>query len=477
MTIYVFSLYNKNIKNISKLQVINLEFIGEFTIKFKKLHDENDNNILVLLKKIKGMVNFMKESTILKGFEYAKEQFSAVGVDVEAAMEKVNSIAVSMHCWQGDDVIGFDGAGQLTGGIATTGNYPGRATTPEELRADIAFAKEMIPGKTKLNLHASYAEKNGKNVDRDAYTPELFQNWMDFGKEQGMALDFNPSFFSHSKMDGDFSLSSFDPNVRKFWVEHGIRCREIGLAMAKSSGEPCAINFWMPDGYKDICADTQVHRDLMTESLDAIFAPNIDKALVPCGIESKLFGMGVESYTVASHEYSYGYAVKNDVLYTLDSGHFHPTEVISAKLSACLQFLDKALLHVSRPMRWDSDHVITWDDELQKIMDEIVFHNYQERLFIGLDYFDASINRIACWAIGMRNARKALLSSCLAPMDAIYKAEKAGDLTTRLALLEERKTLPVGAVWDYYCMKQGVPAGDQWLSQVKKYEATALSSR
>ena len=300
----------------------------------------------------------MKEELILKGYEYAKAQYAAQGVDVDAAIAKADAIPVSMHCWQGDDVIGFDGSDSLSGGIQTTGNYPGRARTADELRADIAFVRTMIPGATKLNLHASYAEKNGKQVDRDAYTIDLFQNWVDFAKEQKIGLDFNPTYFAHPKMDGDFSLSSTNPAIRKFWIEHGKRCREIGLEFAKQLNQPCAINFWMPDGYKDVCADTKLHRDLMIDSLDQIFAEDIDRKLVPCGLESKLFGVGVESYTVASHEFSYGYAIKNGLLYTLDAGHFHPTEVISAKLTACLPFLEGIILHVSRPVRWDSDHVI-----------------------------------------------------------------------------------------------------------------------
>lgn len=418
----------------------------------------------------------MKEELILKGYEYAKAQYAAQGVDVDAAIAKADAIPVSMHCWQGDDVIGFDGSDSLSGGIQTTGNYPGRARTADELRADIAFVRTMIPGATKLNLHASYAEKNGKQVDRDAYTIDLFQNWVDFAKEQKIGLDFNPTYFAHPKMDGDFSLSSTNPEIRKFWIEHGKRCREIGLEFAKQLNQPCAINFWMPDGYKDVCADTKLHRDLMIDSLDQIFAEEIDRKLVPCGLESKLFGVGVESYTVASHEFSYGYAVKNGLLYTLDAGHFHPTEVISAKLTACLPFLEGIILHVSRPVRWDSDHVILLDDEIQRIMDEVILNNYQDRTFIALDYFDASINRVAAWAVGMRNARKAILSACLAPAS-IRDAEHKGDLTSRLALMEERKTLPFGAIWDYYCMKQDAGVGTDWLAKVKQYETDVLSKR
>ena len=408
----------------------------------------------------------MKEELILKGYEYAKAQYAAQGVDVDAAIAKADAIPVSMHCWQGDDVIGFDGSDSLSGGIQTA----------DELRADIAFVRTMIPGATKLNLHASYAEKNGKQVDRDAYTIDLFQNWVDFAKEQKIGLDFNPTYFAHPKMDGDFSLSSTNPAIRKFWIEHGKRCREIALEFAKQLNQPCAINFWMPDGYKDVCADTKLHRDLMIDSLDQIFAEDIDRKLVPCGLESKLFGVGVESYTVASHEFSYGYAVKNGLLYTLDAGHFHPTEVISAKLTACLPFLEGIILHVSRPVRWDSDHVILLDDEIQRIMDEVILNNYQDRTFIALDYFDASINRVAAWAVGMRNARKAILSACLAPAS-IRDAEHKGDLTSRLALMEERKTLPFGAIWDYYCMKQDAGVGTDWLAKVKQYETDVLSKR
>ncbi len=419
----------------------------------------------------------MKEQLILQGFAYAKEQYAQLGVDVEAAMKRADAIPVSMHCWQGDDVIGFDGSDSLTGGIQTTGNYPGRARTPEELRADVDKALSLIPGTTKLNLHACYAEKNGKAVDRDGYTVEQFQPWVDWAKERGLGLDFNPTFFSHPRMDEDFSLSSFDEDTRKFWVEHGKRCREIGKAFYEQLGKPCVINYWMPDGYKDVCADTAAHRQLMTESLDEIFADkSISDSQVPCAIESKLFGVGVESYTVASHEYALGYAIKHNKLYCLDSGHFHPTEVISAKISAVLQFIDQALLHVSRGIRWDSDHVIALDDELQRIMDEVVCNNYDHRVFIGLDYFDASINRVAAWTIGMRNARKALLSACLAPMDAIKKAERDRDFTRRLALQEERKTLPMGAVWDYYCLQKGVPTGS-WMDTVTAYEKEVLSKR
>jgi len=419
----------------------------------------------------------VSQTKIQQGFEFAKEVYAARDVDVEAAILRADAIPVSMHCWQGDDVIGFDGSDSLSGGIQTTGNYPGRARTPEELRADIDKAISMIPGKTKLNLHACYAEKAGKAVDRDAYSVSEFSGWLDWAKSGKIGLDFNPTYFSHTMMDGDFSLSSFDEKKRSFWVEHGKRCLEIAGAFAKGTGQPCTVNFWMPDGYKDTCADTAKRRALMTQSLDEIFATAYDHKNVLASVESKLFGLGVESYTVASHEYSLGYAISRNLLYTLDAGHFHPTEVISAKISAVLQFVDQILLHVSRGVRWDSDHVITLDDELQRIMDEIVWNNYEKRVFIGLDYFDASINRIAAWAVGMRNARKAILNACLAPVAAIRSAEYCGDYTARLAQLEDRKTLPFGLVWAYYCESRGVAPDGLWLDDVKIYERDTLSKR
>ena len=420
----------------------------------------------------------MNEKNILQGYEYAKEAYAAIGVDVEAAMKRADAVPVSMHCWQGDDVIGFDGSDSLSGGIQTTGNYPGRARNAEELRADIDFARTMIPGATKLNLHACYAEKNGKKIDRDEYTIAEFQNWVDWAKANKIGLDFNPTYFAHPMMDGDLSLSSPKADVRKFWIEHGKRCREIGNEFAKQLGKPCAINYWMPDGMKDTCVGTRAFRERMIASLYEIFADkSISQKDVPCGLESKLFGIGVESFTVASHEFSLGYAIKNGLCYTLDAGHFHPTEVISAKMSAVMSFVDQTILHVSRPVRWDSDHVVALDDELQKIMDEIIFNDYQDRTFIGLDYFDASINRIACWAIGMRNARKALLNACLADYKTMQTAETEGDYTKRLAMLEERKSMPAGAVWDYYCLQNNIPVGMDWYKQVKQYEADVLSKR
>lgn len=424
-----------------------------------------------------GEIIDMDSRIIEQGIEYAREAYGNEGVDVDVAISLAEAIPVSLHCWQGDDVIGFDGSGELTGGIAATGNYPGRARTAEELREDIDKAISLIPGTLKLNLHACYAELGEDKTDRDAYTARHFRNWIDWAKEHGIGLDFNPTFFSHPKMDGNFSLASRNKDTRRFWIEHGKRCREIASEFSARLGKPSVVNFWMPDGYKDIPADTRYLRELMSESLDEIFSAKVSGGRIINAIECKLFGMGVESYTVASHEFAYGYAISRKIAYCLDAGHFHPTEVISGKISAVLQYLDNLLLHVSRGVRWDSDHVVILDDELQNIMNEIIYNGYQDRVHIALDFFDASINRIACWAIGARNTRKALLRALLAPAKKIRAAEAEGDYTSRLALMEEAKSLPFSAVWDYYCMSRGVPVGKEWLEDVKKYERSVLNKR
>lgn len=418
------------------------------------------------------MNNDMKQK-----YEMAKAIYAEHGIDIDKAIEKANAVPISMNCWQGDDVIGFDGADTLTGGIQVTGNYPGRPRTAEELRDDMAFALSLIPGEVRINLHASYAEKTDPAKDRDAYTIDDFTRWVDWANEHDLGLDFNPTFFSHPKMDGDFSLSSFDDDIREFWIEHGIRCREIGAEFAKRTGKSCAINYWMPDGYKDVCVDTTKRRELMIDSLDRIFNADVDSDNVDCGIESKLFGVGVESHTVCSHEFSLCYALTRNILYTLDAGHFHPTETISSKITAIMPFMKKILLHVSRGVRWDSDHVVTLDDELQNIMNEIIWNGLEDRVLIGLDFFDATINRIAAWVIGVRNSRKALLKACLTPIDALRKAEYAADYTTRLALYEGNKELPFGLVWDYYCASQDKPTGDLWLKDIDKYEQDVLAQR
>ncbi len=418
----------------------------------------------------------MDEKLVIKGYEYAKEVYAGRGVDVDKAIEAMKGVPISMNCWQADDVLGFDGDDTLSGGIATTGNYPGRARTADELRADADKAMSMIPGEKKFNLHASYANLNGRKIERSEYTADLFSEWMDWAKERGMGLDFNPTYFSHPMVKDGFTLASPDKAVRDYWIEHGKRCREIGEAFYKTLGKECVINYWMPDGYKDNPIDMAGPRARMVESLDAIFAGgNIEG--VKEAVESKVFGLGVESYTVGSHELMMGYAITRNKLYCLDAGHFHPTEVISNKISSIMQYMPELLLHVSRPVRWDSDHVVTMDDELMAIMQQVVRNGYTQRVKIVLDFFDASINRLAAWIIGTRNARKALLRANLENTAELKKLELDTDFTARLALTEEDKTLPFGAIWDYYCLKEGVPVGEDWLKEVRDYEKNVMSAR
>lgn len=418
----------------------------------------------------------MDEKLVIKGYEYAKEVYAGRGVDVDKAIEAMKGVPISMNCWQADDVLGFDGDDTLSGGIATTGNYPGRARTADELRADADKAMSMIPGEKKFNLHASYANLNGRKIERSEYTADLFSEWMDWAKERGMGLDFNPTYFSHPMVKDGFTLASPDKAVRDYWIEHGKRCREIGEAFYKTLGKECVINYWMPDGYKDNPIDMAGPRARMVESLDSIFAGgNIEG--VKEAVESKVFGLGVESYTVGSHELMMGYAITRNKLYCLDAGHFHPTEVISNKISSIMQYMPELLLHVSRPVRWDSDHVVTMDDELMAIMQQVVRNGYTQRVKIALDFFDASINRLAAWIIGTRNARKALLRANLENTAELKKLELDADFTARLALTEEDKTLPFGAIWDYYCLKEGVPVGEDWLKEVRDYEKNVMSAR
>ena len=418
----------------------------------------------------------MDEKLVIKGYEYAKEVYAGRGVDVDKAIEAMKGVPISMNCWQADDVLGFDGDDTLSGGIATTGNYPGRARTADELRADADKAMSMIPGEKKFNLHASYANLNGRKIERSEYTADLFSEWMDWAKERGMGLDFNPTYFSHPMVKDGFTLASPDKAVRDYWIEHGKRCREIGEAFYKTLGKECVINYWMPDGYKDNPIDMAGPRARMVESLDAIFAGgNIEG--VKEAVESKVFGLGVESYTVGSHELMMGYAITRNKRYCLDAGHFHPTEVISNKISSIMQYMPELLLHVSRPVRWDSDHVVTMDDELMAIMQQVVRNGYTQRVKIALDFFDASINRLAAWIIGTRNARKALLRANLENTAELKKLELDTDFTARLALTEEDKTLPFGAIWDYYCLKEGVPVGEDWLKEVRDYEKNVMSAR
>jgi L-rhamnose isomerase len=373
---------------------------------------------------------------------------------------------------------GFENAGQeLGGGLAVTGNYPGKARTPNELRADLDTALSLIPGTHRLNLHACYAETGGRRVDRDEMRPEHFRNWIEWAKAKRMGMDFNPTFFSHPKAANGFTLAHPDAGIRRFWIEHGIACRRIGAAIGKELKSPCVTNVWIPDGLKDTPVDRKGPRMRLAESLDALFAEPIDPKLNLDAVESKLFGIGSESYVVGSHEFYLGYAVRNRKLLCLDAGHFHPTEVISDKISSVLAWLDEILLHVSRGVRWDSDHVVTLTDELTAIAQELVRGDFLGRVHIGLDYFDASINRVAAWIIGSRSMLKALLAALLEPIDTLRRVEAEGDFTSRLALLEEQKILPLGAVWDYYCLKSNVPPGRAWLDVVKKYEKDVLSKR
>ena len=410
-------------------------------------------------------------------YREAKEQYAAFGVDTDKAIAAADAVPVSLHCWQTDDVAGFEGQGELTGGIQATGNYPGKARTPDEVRSDIDEALSLIPGTSKVNLHASYLVTGGRKVDRDAIEPEDFSYWADWASEKGIGLDFNPTFFSHEKSAGGFTLSSPDPAVREFWIEHGIRSRRVGAYFGKRTGHPCVTNIWIPDGAKEIPIDTLSPRLRLVDSLDRILAEKLDPRCNVDAAESKLFGIGMEAYTVGSHEFYMGYCLSHGIVPTLDAGHFHPTEMISSKISALLCFAPKLQLHVSRPVRWDSDHVVLFDDELRQIMREIVRTGAVDRVYLATDYFDASINRVAALAIGARNTRKALLAAFLEPVGQLRRLEAAGDHTAVLALSQETLTQPIGAVWDHYCLSRGVPTAPLWLDEVRRYEREVLAKR
>jgi L-rhamnose isomerase len=417
-------------------------------------------------------------STLDKAYELAKEQYAEIGVDTDRALERLASIPISLHCWQGDDVGGFENNGEdLGGGLAVTGAYPGKARTADELRGDLDLALSLIPGKHRLNLHACYAETGGKKIDRDALEPKHFDKWIEWAKKNRMGMDFNPTYFAHSLASDGFTLAHADKKVRDFWVQHGIACRKIGAAIGEALGKACVTNVWIPDGFKDLPIDRKGPRERLTESLDVLFAEKLNPRHNLDAVESKLFGIGSESYVVGSHEYYLGYAIKNNKVLCLDAGHFHPTEVISDKLSAVLCHLDEVLLHVSRGVRWDSDHVVILSDELYAVAQELVRGDYLNRVHIGLDFFDASINRIAAWVIGTRSMIKALLAALLEPIDKLRGLESSGDFTSRLAMLEEQKTRPLGAVWDYYCQRSEMPVGSAWLAKVKEYESKVLSAR
>ncbi|MFD3261070.1 L-rhamnose isomerase [Paenibacillus lentus] len=417
------------------------------------------------------------DQAVQNSYVEAKKLYAKYGINTDEVLEKLGRIKVSLHCWQGDDVKGFLFKDkQLSGGIAVTGSYPGRAETPEQLRQDIEQALSMIPGKHKVNLHAIYADTE-EPVDLDQLEPRHFSKWVDWAKQQGLGLDFNPTMFSHPKAEEGFTLSHSNEEIRQFWINHCRASRKIGEYFGKELGQPCVTNYWLPDGYKDTPVDRLSPRVRLKESLDEIFRDEISEAHNIDAVESKLFGIGSESYVVGSHEFYLGYAVSRGKAVCLDAGHFHPTEVISNKISSVLMFTERLLLHVSRPVRWDSDHVVTMDDELLEIARELVRGDMLERTHIGLDFFDGSINHIAAWVIGTRNTIKALLRAMLEPVDLLRKAEDQRDFTSRLALVEEFKSYPFGAVWDYYCAVHGVPVREAWLDEVKKYERNVLLQR
>jgi L-rhamnose isomerase len=415
----------------------------------------------------------------MTAYELARERYAAFGVDTEAALARLAQTPISLHCWQGDDVIGFENPdGELTGGIAATGNYPGKARNADELRSDLDRAYSLIPGRHRLNLHSFYAETGGRQVPRNELAPEHFAAWVDWAKANGHGLDFNPSCFSHPLSADGMTLAHPDPAVRKFWIEHCIASRKIGASFGQALGTPCVTNIWVPDGMKDTPADRLAPRQRLHEALDEVLAERLDPAHNRDAVEAKLFGLGAESYTVGSHEFYMGYAVSRPgTLLCLDAGHFHPTEVISDKISAVLMYVDELLLHVSRGVRWDSDHVVTFTDELQAIMQELVRGDFLGRTHIGLDFFDASINRVAAWVIGTRNALRALLMALLEPAAELRAMEQAGDYTGRLALMEELKGMPWGAVWDEFCRRNDVPVGMAFMEEIRHYESSVLAQR
>ena len=408
----------------------------------------------------------------------AKKDYEKFGINVDKVLEDLKKVKISIHCWQGDDVTGFEvSQSELSGGIAATGNYPGKARNAEELRKDLDKALSLIPGKHKVNLHAIYAETNGEVIERDEIKPEHFENWVNWAKEKELGLDFNPTIFSHPKACDGLTLSHPNKDIRDFWIRHSIASRKIGEYFGKELGQTCVTNLWIPDGYKDIPSDRLGPRARLKDSLEQIYAVDIDKKYNLDCVESKVFGIGAESYTVGSSEFYINFAARNNILSLMDTGHYHPTEVVSDKLSAMLLFNEKVALHVSRPVRWDSDHVVIFDDELKEIAKEIVRNDSLDRVIIGLDFFDASINRIAAWTIGTRNMIKALLSAMLTPNELLKKYQDEGNFTERLALMEELKTYPMGDIWNYYCEKNNVPVGEAWIKEVKEYEEIELSKR
>ena len=412
-------------------------------------------------------------------YELARARYAQIGIDTDAAIEKLKTIPVSLHCWQGDDVTGFDHDGPLTGGIQTTGNYPGKAKTPKQLMADMDKAMSLCPGKKKLNLHACYAIfEPGEFVDRDKIEPKHFKKWVDFAKERGMGIDFNPTFFSHPMAKNGLTLTSPEEDVRKFWVEHGKACIRISEYFAKETGIPCVMNIWIGDGYKDVPADRMGPRMRYKQSIEEILSEPFDKNLVKPCVESKVFGIGVEAYTAGSAEFTLSFAAMHDgCLPLMDNGHYHPTEVVSDKIPALLCFFPEIALHITRGIRWDSDHVLTFDDETREMAKEIVRCDALDRVYMALDYFDASINRVAAWTVGFRSWQKALLSALCTPNAALKALQDENRLTELFVMHEELKTLPFGAVWDEYCERCGIPAGAKWFEEVEKYEKEVLLKR
>lgn len=414
---------------------------------------------------------------VLERYNEAKKIYEKMGVDTDKALETLEKVPISMHCWQGDDVAGFDNKGELTGGIQTTGNYPGKASTPEELMEDMDMALKLIPGRHKINLHASYAIfEEGEWADRDKLLPKHFKKWVDFAKERGLGIDFNPTFFSHPKAE-QFTLSSPDDEIRNFWIEHGRASIRIAEYFATELGIPCVMNIWIPDGLKDVPADRLGPRARFKDSLDKILSQPYDRSKVYVALESKVFGIGMESYTVGSSEFCINYAAKNGIISLMDNGHYHPTEVVSDKIPSMLLFNEKIALHVTRGVRWDSDHVVLLDDETKEIAKEIVRNDALDRVFIALDYFDASINRISAWVVGMRNMQKALLNALLTPNEKFKQLQDNGENTKLMAYMEELKTYPFGDVWNYFCEKNQVPVGTDWFNDVEKYEREVLLKR
>ena len=416
----------------------------------------------------------MKEQLIDNAYSIARERYASIGVDTDKAMDILQNISLSMHCWQADDVTGFESAGALTGGIQTTGNYPGKARNMEEVRMDILKAMSFIPGRHRLSLHEIYGNFGGRFIDRNEVEPSHFESWMQWAAENGIKLDFNSTSFSHPK-SGNLTLASPDKGIRDFWVEHTSRCRAIAEEMGRRQDDPCIMNLWIHDGSKDITVNRMMYRELLKDSLDRIFSK--EYANMKDSIESKVFGIGLESYTVGSNDFYIGYGVSRQKLVTLDTGHFHPTESVADKLSSLLLFVPEVLLHVSRPVRWDSDHVTIMNDETLDLCKEIVRCGALGRVHIGLDYFDASINRIGAYVIGSRATQKCLLQALLEPLPALrrYEAEEKG--FERLALLEEAKSMPWNAVWDMFCMRNGVPVGDEFIAGVEEYETEVTSKR